>query len=94
MVDFYASWCGHCQRFAPVYESLAETLQDRESPTRLFKIDAFKYPSIRAHWEIHGFPTLEYFYNGEMIERFSGKRSLKALNNFIKKQEKKFGLIS
>lgn len=29
-MEFYAPWCQHCKRFAPVYEELAEKLRGRE----------------------------------------------------------------
>lgn len=93
MIDFYASWCGHCKRLAPTYESLSESLNSSSSPTKLFRIDAYKSSSIRSIWEIHGFPTIAYFHNGELIKRYHGERTVKAMKSFIKKQEKKFGLI-
>ena len=27
IVDFYTTWCGHCQQFAPVFEQIAEVNQ-------------------------------------------------------------------
>jgi len=27
LVDFYLTWCGYCQRFAPVYSSLATNIK-------------------------------------------------------------------
>ena len=24
LVDFYTTWCGHCQQFAPTFEAIAE----------------------------------------------------------------------
>jgi len=27
LVNFYIPWCGHCQRFAPVYSSLATSIK-------------------------------------------------------------------
>lgn len=93
MIDFYAYWCGHCTRFAPTYESLSESLHSSSSPTKLFRVDAYKYSSIRSIWEIHGFPTIAYFYKGELISRYHGDRTVKALKSFIKKKEKKFGLV-
>ncbi|KAK2161778.1 hypothetical protein LSH36_110g05093 [Paralvinella palmiformis] len=26
VVEFYATWCGHCQRFAPVYKDFARSV--------------------------------------------------------------------
>ena len=93
MIDFYAYWCGHCKRLAPTYESLSESLESSSSPTKLFRIDAYKYSSIRSIWEIHGFPTIAYFHNGKLVTRYHGDRTVKAMKSFIKKQEKKFHLV-
>ena len=31
VVEFYSSWCGHCQRFAPTYTRFAERIRGRAS---------------------------------------------------------------
>jgi protein disulfide-isomerase A1 len=39
-VMFYAPWCGHCKRFAPLYSSAAKKLAEKEPARNLAKIDA------------------------------------------------------
>jgi len=35
MVDFYLSWCGHCQRFAPIYDSLATSIKGNNNSSNI-----------------------------------------------------------
>ncbi|GHK04951.1 putative thioredoxin-2 [Streptomyces sp. Y2F8-2] len=54
LIDFWASWCGPCQQFAPVYEKAAE-----ENPDLVFgKVDTEAQPELAAAFGIQSIPTL------------------------------------
>ncbi|MFF8996742.1 thioredoxin [Streptomyces achromogenes] len=54
LIDFWASWCGPCRSFAPVYEKAAE-----ENPDLVFgKVDTEAQPELAAAFEIQSIPTL------------------------------------
>jgi len=82
---FYAPWCGHCQKFDPIYEELAKTLANNKK-LKFMKIDAAAN-DIEGH-TIQGFPTIKFF-PGKDKERFipyEGERSAAEVAKFIKEK--------
>lgn len=55
LVEFYAPWCGHCKKLTPIYEELAEKLQDEE--VAIVKMDATAN-DVPPEFNVRGFPTL------------------------------------
>jgi thioredoxin len=54
LIDFWASWCGPCRMFAPVYEKAAQ-----ENPDLVFgKVDTEAQPELAAAFGIQSIPTL------------------------------------
>lgn len=63
LVEFYASWCGHCKSLAPIYEKVASVFAT-EPNVVVAKIDADIEKDIGTKYEISGFPTIKFFPKG------------------------------
>jgi len=54
VVDFWASWCGPCRTFAPIFEAASE-----EFPGVVFaKVDTEAQQALAANFQIMSIPTL------------------------------------
>lgn len=83
LVEFYAPWCGHCKKLAPIYDQLAEAF-DQVPSVLIAKIDATAngYPDVV---DVNGFPTLYFFpaNNKNTPVLYEGDRSFESLRNFV-----------
>ncbi|XP_070765510.1 sulfhydryl oxidase 1 [Enoplosus armatus] len=64
VVEFYASWCGYCIAFSPVYKSLARDIKEWKPAVDLVAIDcaAEENRKVCAGFSITGYPTIKFFH--------------------------------
>merc|ERR1711998_303845 len=68
VVDFTASWCGPCQRIAPIFAKLAEEMPD----VVFVKVDVDDNEETAAACGIQAMPTFQFHKAKAKVHEFSG----------------------
>lgn len=74
MVDFWAAWCGPCQRLGPVMEQLAEEYEGRN--VIIGKVNVDEEPELARRFGVINIPTVIFFKGGQELERKVGAMSI------------------
>ena len=69
LVDFWAPWCGPCQRVAPALEELAQEYQGR---LRVAKVNTEENQVQAEEYGVRGIPTMILFNHGNELDRLVG----------------------
>ncbi|XP_077567734.1 protein disulfide-isomerase A6 [Stigmatopora nigra] len=77
LIEFYAPWCGHCQRLTADWKKAATALK---GIVKIGAVDADEHKSLGSQYGISGFPTLKIFgANKNKPEPYQGARSSQAI---------------
>lgn len=73
LVDFYASWCGPCIMFKPIFEDMSKQI----SNVRFYKLDGEVSPVARATVKIPGLPFFALYKDGALVEGVATSKEAK-----------------
>lgn len=70
LVEFFATWCGHCQRMAPIVEQIKELMAGKAD---VVQIDIDKYQDAANEAGVDATPTFILFKDGKEVWRHAGE---------------------
>ena len=81
LVEFFATWCIHCQRMEPIVEQFKKEMDGK---VEVIQVDVDKYEELTSNFDIEGTPTFILIENGEQLWREAGEMSLQELKDAVK----------
>jgi thioredoxin-like negative regulator of GroEL len=89
LIEFYTSWCTHCQNFKTSYENIAMTFHSSpQERIRVAKVDCNVEKALATRFGVRGYPSF-YLVSGWSVYEFEEARSESGLISFARGGYKK-----
>jgi protein disulfide-isomerase-like protein len=81
LLKFYAPWCGHCKKLAPILDAVAPKLKGSMA---IGKIDCTIAKSLCTKHGVRGYPTMKFAMDGDVYD-YPGNRDEASILAFAQK---------
>jgi thioredoxin 2 len=71
LLEFFAPWCGHCQRLSPVLDQVASAYAGR---VKIAKLNIDENSLTPSQYSVRGVPTMLFFKGGKPVNRLMGEQ--------------------
>ena len=85
VVDFFATWCGPCKMFSPIFEEAAAELSEK---AKAVKIDIDSQNELAEKYGVMSIPTFMIFKNGQPVQKSVGLISKEEILEIFKNAER------
>lgn len=79
VIDFWATWCGPCKNFSPVFEKLSETKTD----VKFVKVDVDAQQELAAQFGVRGIPYIALYNEGDQVAAKTGAMSEQVFTTWL-----------
>ena len=80
---YYAPWCGHCQRFEPVWDKVSQK-PNLKKDIKFVKINGDENSKKLIKDGVEGFPTIRLITDNNEVIEYQGDRTEKDFERFLK----------
>ena len=82
LVDFWAPWCGPCQRMAPILDEMEQAYLGK---LKVGKLNVDDNPGLAQKYQVMSIPALFIFKGGQIVEKVIGLTPKEELDKVIQK---------
>ncbi|CAK9184579.1 unnamed protein product [Ilex paraguariensis] len=84
LLEFYAPWCGHCKKLAPILDEVAVSFEN-DGDVLIAKIDATANDITNEAFDVKGYPTVYFKSASGNLLQYEGGRTKEDIIDFIQK---------
>lgn len=80
LIEFYATWCPHCQREMPIIDELRNVMGDKAN---IIQIDVDKEQKLTEEWGVEHYPAFFVYKDGTEFWHDEGEKPLSELKDML-----------